>query len=425
MRSHSIALMIVALLAGPALAVDLIEMKDGKLYAVESAEIRGERLFLQLHFPERDRKVGFSVPISGVVPEFVYRVWDGQVLPGDHQERVRLGEWARANGIYSLALRQYEKAAEHSDEIRLSLPELRTRLHEEEATWLFNEAERLFREDEVKAARASAQRILSEFTGTDEIGRAKELINMISEREKFLVGEKRKQAIARRAAKQRRDVERHLSRIGRAERLLAHARVSYTADVRRRLLNASYYYRKAIIEIDGMLPFVEVDDLRSMMENLLGDMHGRLLTVVMRLADVRYMTGDYTGALGAIHEVMAVDPDNEAALELRERILDRRDSGYGYGFGMGGPVWASPYGGLYHWRRGNIHPRSLGYRFNRPNRQVDLRFGGQRSIVRVPVYDIERSHAVSRPHKMVDVRFGGQRTIWQVPAYDIEPLNGR
>jgi hypothetical protein len=137
------------------------------------------------------------------------------------------------------------------------------------------------------------------------------------------------------------------------------------------------------------------------------------------------MTGDYTGALGAIHEVMAVDPDNAAARELRERILDRRDMGFGHAWGWGGGIWGAPCGGLYHWRRGNIHPRSLGYRFNRPNRQVDVRFGGQRSILRVPTYDLEPSHSVSRPHKIVDVRFGGQRTIWQVPAYDIEPMQGR
>jgi tetratricopeptide (TPR) repeat protein len=422
MRSYSIALALIALLAGPAAAVDVIEMKDGKVYAVESAELRGERIFLQLHFPKKDKEVGFSVPISRVVPEFVYYVWDDQILPGDHKERVRLGEWARANGIFSLALKQYEKAAEQSAAIRNALPELRARLHEEEATWLFNEAERLFREDEVKVARARAQRILADFTGTAETGRAKELLSMISEREKFLTDERRKQAIARRAAKQRRAVEQHLSRIGRAERLLARARVSYTADTRRRLLNASYYYRKAILDIDEMLPFVEVKDLRSMMETLLGDLHGRMLALTLRLADVRYMTGDYTGALGAVHEVMAADPNNKAARRLRERIMDRRD--FGYGWGYGGPVWHSPWG-LYHWRRGHIHPRSLGYRFGRPNRQVDLRFGGQRSIVRYPVYDLEPSHAVSRPHKIVDLRFGGQRTIWQVPAYDLEPMNGR
>ena len=101
------------------------------------------------------------------------------------------------------------------------------------------------------------------------------------------------------------------------------------------------------------------------------------------------------------------------------------DLGFGNAWGWGAGIWGAPCGGLYHWRRGNIHPRSLGYRFNRPNRQVDVRFGGQRSILRVPTYDLEPSHAVSRPHKMVDVRFGGQRTIWQVPAYDIEPMQGR
>ena len=55
------------------------------------------------------------------------------------------------------------------------------------------------------------------------------------------------------------------------------------------------------------------------------DLDDRSVRTFVKLADYFYLAGDTPRALDAVHEVLALDPDNKAAEGLRERILDRGD----------------------------------------------------------------------------------------------------
>jgi len=321
MRAHSVALAL-AFLATSALAVDIVEMKNGRLYEAERVTFRGDRLSIKLHFPKQDKRVIFTVPIHKVVPEFVYYAWADQIEDGDTEARVKLAEWSRANGLFRHAWKQYRQAAANNKEILDGLEELSATMHEEEATWIYHRAEQLFRDDEVKVSRARAELILKKFADTKEAGRAKALLSILAEREQFLTEQKKQEEIAKRARKQKKQIDKHVDRIRRADRLVLGARLSNPLDARRRLRWSGFAYRAALLTFQDLLLFVEVDELRFTLKALSDEVNGRIARTFLRLADIDYLMGHVAGALDAVHEVLAVDPTHEAATRLREKILD-------------------------------------------------------------------------------------------------------
>jgi len=309
-------LLATLLLALPALALDMIELKNGKLIAAESVTVRGDRLRIRLFLPGKDAQAEYTVPIDQVVPEFVYYAWAEQIQEGDVPGHRALGAWARSQGLFRLALVQYEAAGE-------ATPEFEAKLREEEATWRFNDAWRLFREGEVKGARHQAESILGEFEGSAEAGRVNELLAIIAEREQFLSEQKRQEEIARRARGHRREMEKQIDRMDRADRMVREARLGARADARRNLSWAAYAYRSAEVRLQELLLLVEVDDLRLSLRALLDGLGPRMVRSFLKLADALWISGHVEGALDAVHEVLAIEPDNKSASGLRERILDR------------------------------------------------------------------------------------------------------
>ncbi|MHC4730656.1 MAG: hypothetical protein ACYS6Z_08705, partial [Planctomycetota bacterium] len=173
MRAPSLVLPVLAMVAAPVLALDLIELKDGKVLQVEAATVEGTKLRVRLH-TRTDQYAAYSIPISKVIPEFVYYAWAKQLKEGDVESHLRLAAWSRKQGLFRHAMRTYETAAKSSAEVREDLDGLKKMMYEEEATWNFTEAERLFREGDVKGARMHAEAILERFADTEEVGRTNE-----------------------------------------------------------------------------------------------------------------------------------------------------------------------------------------------------------------------------------------------------------
>ncbi|MHC4548344.1 MAG: tetratricopeptide repeat protein [Planctomycetota bacterium] len=324
MRAPSLTVLALALLAAPTVALDIIELKDGKILTVERVSVRGDKLHVRLS-TKADQFAAYSIPLAKVVPEFVYYAWANQVKTGDVDEYLRLAAWARRQGLFRHAWRTYERASAFSQDLKGDLPELKTAMHEEEATWNFAEAERLFHAQEVKEARMRVELILAAFADTQEAGRAKELLSMIAEREQFLDEQRKQEELARIARKQKRTVDRHLQRIAKADHVAAGANYRHLPSAARRLQYAGYTYVRAATGLANLLPRIEVDALRRTVRELLEDLDTRTVRTFVRLADLLYLMGDTPSALDAVHEVLALDPDNRAAEGLRERILDRGD----------------------------------------------------------------------------------------------------
>jgi len=322
MHPLSLALVALALLAAPAAALDVVELKDGRVLVVEEVSVKGDKLRVRLHLERPDQYIAYTIPFDKVVPHYVYYAWAAQLDPGDVAGAKELAAWARAQGLFGLARKTYESAAEHSQELAASLDDLKREMHEEEATWHFTAAERLFRENAVKEARFHAEQVLDRFADSKEVGRTKELLMILAEREQFLSEQKKQEEIAQRARRQKRQVDKHLDRIARADRYVLKARLYRPGHAERRLSWAAFAYRDASLAFADLLPLVEVDDLRLTLEALLRDLDDRMVRTFTKLADLRFVNGDAHGALDAVHEVLTIDPGNKEAGGLRKRILD-------------------------------------------------------------------------------------------------------
>ena len=315
------ALAFALALAAPALALDIVELKDGRVLEVEAVSVSGDKLRVQLATPP-GQHIAYTIPVEKVVPEYVYYAWAAGIPAADVEGHKALAAWARTQGLFKHAWKSYEAAAEHSASLKARMGDLGKEMHEEEATWNFTEAERLFREGDVATARYRVERILGGFADTKEAGRAEALLSIIIEREQFLSEQKIQEEIAKRARKQRRAMDKQLARIGKADEMVLKARLDRPAYAIRRLEWAAFAYRGAALEFSDLLPEVEVDDLRLTLKALLEDLEHRIARTFVRLADIRFVVGDIPGSLDAVHEVLAVDPDNKHATGLRERILD-------------------------------------------------------------------------------------------------------
>ncbi|MHC4133705.1 MAG: hypothetical protein ACYS0K_01850 [Planctomycetota bacterium] len=322
MRAPSLVLPVLAMVAAPVLALDLIELKDGKVLQVEAATVEGTKLRVRLH-TRTDQYAAYSIPISKVIPEFVYYAWAKQLKEGDVESHLRLAAWSRKQGLFRHAMRTYETAAKSSAEVREDLDGLKKMMYEEEATWNFTEAERLFREGDVKGARMHAEAILERFADTEEVGRTNELLSIIKEREQFLGEQKKQEEIVRLTRKQKRLVDRYMDRIRRADKAASYASFSHFPTAMQNLQYAGYTYMRAAAVFDNLLPRIEVDDLRRTVKALRDDLDVRSVRTFVKLADYYYLAGETPRALDAVHEVLALDPDNKAADGLRERILDQ------------------------------------------------------------------------------------------------------
>ena len=322
MRTHSLAVLLLALLTAPAFAIDIVELKNGKIYQVESAKVKGSRLYVSLVPQVAGQKVAFAMPLEKVVPEYVYYIWAAQI-DGDADGHLALAKWSRKNGLFKLAWKQYEAGGKLDPALHSNLPKIEKEMFEEQATWLYEDAEKLFRDGDVKRCRMRIELILKEFEASKESGRAKALLGILAEREQFLSEQKRQEEMAERARKQKRRLDKYLKNlVERADKLVLNTRLATTWNAHGRLHWAAYAYRKTYFVIEELLLVAEVDNFRKMLEGLLTSMENRMSRTFIKLADLRWINGDATGALDAVHEVLAVDPDSKAAIGLRDRILD-------------------------------------------------------------------------------------------------------
>jgi len=322
MRFHGAILAIgLAAAAAHAAPLELIEYKSGKILTVEGAARVGDSIHVRVATPA-DQFMLISIPMDRIVPEYVFYVWERGIAEGDSADRLALADWARRNGLFRHALQLYETIAQSDPETKQRLPELAQTLHEEEATWLFDRASALFKSDEVRDARIVALKVLDGFKDSKEYGRTQELLKMIGERDQFLAEAKRRREEERRVRRQRTEVKTQAARIAQADAYAASAHLRYTTEARWRLRWAGQLYEGAVARLKDLRPFVEDENLRKEIDSHVAGAAERTRSAYLRLADLRYLGGDYGGALDAAHKILDLDPDNAAAAKLRDRILD-------------------------------------------------------------------------------------------------------
>jgi hypothetical protein len=328
------AFLLVAVGAVPASAIELIELKNGKILKVEDASRVGGKLHVRLALPA-GAYAATTIPIDRVVPEFVFYVWAEGLAAGDKGAHVELAEWSRRNGLFRHALKVYDAMARFDDETRAALPALIESLREDEALWLCERAEALLKADEARDARVVATMVLDDFKGSKHGARALEIALRIDERLAQLTAERLREEREARLRRQRIEVKTQVARIAQGDAWAASANLRYVGEARWRLNWAGQLYEGAAASLIGLLPFVEDEGLRKEMEGHIQAADTRMAGAFLRLADLRYLCGDFGAALDAAHRVLSIDPDNTGAAGIRDRILDgpgpthiRRDGGF-------------------------------------------------------------------------------------------------
>lgn len=341
-------LVFFSLAAVPALSADLMEMKSGKLVPVKEATRVGKSLHVTYLTPD-DQHITAKIPIDQVLPEFAFYVWWKGLPEGDTAAHQELADWSRKNGLHDLALKVYDTMAHFDEATRAALPKLVQQLHEEQATWLFEHAEALFKAGEVADARVEIDRLLEGFKDSQEFGRAQELARMIEEKQKQLSEERKRQDEARRLRRQTLDVRTQAARIAQGDAYASSSNMRYVAEARWKLNWACQLYEGALLRLELLLPYVDDDALRKEIGAHMDAAASRSIAAYLRLGNLRYLCGDLGAALDAAHRVLDFDPANTAATGLCDRILDgpgpthiRRDRGFltykkSYG-GFGGVV---------------------------------------------------------------------------------------
>ncbi len=341
MRKLTLAVPILALLALPVWAgntIELVEMKNGRLYEAQELRVKGDRLWIKLAEKQPGQKVAFSVPIDKVVPEFVYHAWVAQIRPDSERDQLKLAAWARKQGLFALALKTYKGAAALSPKARSELEAFEAGYEAEESAFLYRKARDLFDAGRLKEARVLSTQALSRFPDSVERKAVEELIKIVDEREAFLTEEKKRKEAERLLKRQKRDYRRLQIWADRGQRYIGKADFIDPPSALRRLQVGTAIYGRVMDMLIDRLPYVENGGLRDDMRKLLESLHTGRTTALLLLADGRYMTGDVFLSMQTAHELIAIDPGNEGAHRLREQILSGSAGGGGGPFSYGHPI---------------------------------------------------------------------------------------
>ena len=88
MRAPSLALLLIGILSVPSFAVDIVELKSGRVLEAEEVTFKGDKLHIKLYRPQGDQTIAVPGKAPGqrqVVGGMVaaeYRI--GRRAPGDH-----------------------------------------------------------------------------------------------------------------------------------------------------------------------------------------------------------------------------------------------------------------------------------------------------------------------------------------------------
>lgn len=351
----SVAVAALLLLASSVSAgIQLIETKAGKLYEANDVSIVGDKMRISLVPKKSGQTAIFSIPIEKILPHQVYYTWAAQIAEKDVEGHVKLAAWCRKQGLFRQAWTQYNAAADHDEEWKSQLKDLEREIGEEAATWYFTQAEQALKNGDTHRARVFAKRVLEDYPQSKEVPRTKGLLTLIAEREKFDDAKKLEKKKAQRIKLQRRELDKIVKQIHDAKVMVRNTRMRDFYGSQGRLRWASYRFRRALRQLNDMVPFVEAEDLRVSMGAIIKDTEKNMVGSFTKLADLRFLGGDHSGALDAAHEVLWVDPDNKAMTDIRKRVLDESSyRGHRYRYGYWGRTL------LYRW--GYLPPFAVPY----------------------------------------------------------------
>ncbi|MBI2931236.1 MAG: hypothetical protein HYY16_06265 [Planctomycetes bacterium] len=155
---------------------DVIQHKDGTLIVGKILTVTATGIEMQLRAGGR-----ITLDFKNLAPYSAYRVKEDRIDPNSAQAHFELGEWCLANGLYSPAAEEFEKAAFLDKELAAKAKEKKEEAFNEDARTKFEEAKRLIAAKDYDAAEKLLSLLLSNYKDTPWAKEAQGEITKVTE----------------------------------------------------------------------------------------------------------------------------------------------------------------------------------------------------------------------------------------------------
>ncbi len=323
-----LALATVALISAalPAGAAEIIELRGGRLIEANTAEIVGKHLVLDLPSRGEATRKQMRVLLTDVEPWSAARVWTEALEESDAAEWRRLARFARANHLYDVAEHGLVRAAAANSGFETDLESFRAARPREESKHHFNSAHEQFRDGHLAAAKDRALAATDADPKGTYAALASELLDMVAAADTA----ERTSVDSAQRVRERRKLRQLEALAERGENRLRAARAK---PVRARA-HGLHTATRTLAQVNARLERLSTDardgTTREATSALLRSTQARTIEGLQSLADLHYQAGKSDDALAAVHDVLALDPQNDTAQELRDRILDDAQAAPGH-----------------------------------------------------------------------------------------------
>jgi tetratricopeptide (TPR) repeat protein len=283
-------------------------------------------------------KEGGSVIIQfdDIDPFCAYKIKASRAKTVD--DHIRLAEWALKNGLYSAALEEYNTALDIDPGLSKTLLEKIKKVEKAEASSLLKEGELLFKQGDLEGAVRRFSRLVEKYPASEEALHAekelKKLEGLIRDRTQRRLEELRKtreKLLEERLKKRKEEAVRYLQKALKSiqearklntEGLLWDARENFIKardaflQAKERLFSAKYDFEK----IQVLIKDIELPELAEKLKKGSKEAEKWLVITYLNLANLYASAMKLKKAKSCVNKALAINPTNEAALQLRTHI---------------------------------------------------------------------------------------------------------
>lgn len=155
---------------------DVIQRRDGGILVGRILKMGPSNIEIIVNGDREPRRIS----IRDVMPYSIYRLRLERCNKDRGADRMTLGEFCLANGLYSTAAREFEKAAELDKSLAAKAGQKRAEAHNEDARTKFEEARGLHLKKDFSGATKLLHTILNRYSDTPYAAEAQKLVTSIA-----------------------------------------------------------------------------------------------------------------------------------------------------------------------------------------------------------------------------------------------------
>jgi len=323
--AFSLVVLASCVLPAPALADDLVELRDGTVVNAERVDLLGDYVVLHIKRGKDGSKKQLRMRIADVDLRSALHARAKSIDESDAVAWLELAAIARGGGLFDLAEAGYSQAARHSEVAKAKNDEFVAARPAEESRHLFEAACIHFRAGDRDAAAASAQGAVSANSGGPDALMATELLKLLAgadEADAQATATALGSAPSPNSIQNARTLRRLAKLAARGGTRLRRARAGELGSRPAAVRSATRDLGDVAERLTELQAHDLDDDARTRAARLLEMVQEHRVQGLLLVADLGMAAGYQRTPLAAVHEVLSIRPDEALALDLRERLLD-------------------------------------------------------------------------------------------------------